>query len=155
MRVFDPSTRTPLRMFKGGARHVLQGVLGVKCDAVGRAHEGGALRGVWQRQQVGGGGGKDCCCVCAAAAAFLPAHMYFRPFRRRRRLTPPSPSSHLLSGGDDGCVRLWDVATEQCVSTLQVRVEGRTRARDIVARDTVTGCARGLCSLLQQQRHLA
>ena len=58
MRVFDPSTRTPLRMFKGHTK-------AVRCLAFG------------------------------------------------------SGNGHILSGGDDGCLRLWDVATEQCVTTVQ------------------------------------
>jgi U3 small nucleolar RNA-associated protein 15 len=59
VRVFDPSTRTPLRMFKGHTK-------AVRCVAFG------------------------------------------------------SGNASLMSGGDDGCVRLWDVATEQCVTTVQV-----------------------------------
>jgi U3 small nucleolar RNA-associated protein 15 len=59
VRVFDPSTRTPLRMFKGHTK-------AVRCLAFGNGN------------------------------------------------------TSLVSGGDDGCVRLWDVATEQCVTTVQV-----------------------------------
>ena len=60
VRVFDPSTRTPLRMFKGHTKAV-------------------------------------------------------------RALAFGSGNTSIVSGGDDGCVRLWDVATEQCISTVQVR----------------------------------
>jgi U3 small nucleolar RNA-associated protein 15 len=59
VRVFDPSTRAPLRMFKGHTK-------AVRCVAFGAG------------------------------------------------------KTTLLSGGDDGCVRLWDVATEQCITTVQV-----------------------------------
>ncbi len=99
MRVFDPSTRAPLRMFKGHTK-------AVRCVAFG----------------------------CGKTT--------------------------LLSGGDDGCVRLWDVAAEQCITTVQVCTSfalDRSACMPCKTAD-VTCCSgrpRRLCSLLRNQQRFA